>query len=222
RPEAGAAGSGFPARFSLAGTVDRLDLRSCICGAGGKKKPSPEDAAACAPSNGIIILDYKTGSPAKIAPALWRDTELLQRVRTWNAHGGRSAGHGADEEARSLFAEIADRLPSIQLPFYLLLYSLAREQGTAAADRGVAAVNAAWVDLGGDGDENFLFPDTFSFEERGTAIRESIPALLEFLLRDMLTAPAAEARPGRHCGWCPSKKLCTVLDRPAESPATER
>ncbi|MDR2604679.1 MAG: PD-(D/E)XK nuclease family protein, partial [Desulfovibrio sp.] len=39
RPEAGAAGSGFPARFSLAGTVDRLDLRSCICGAGGKKKP---------------------------------------------------------------------------------------------------------------------------------------------------------------------------------------
>ncbi|MDR1685731.1 MAG: PD-(D/E)XK nuclease family protein [Desulfovibrio sp.] len=207
-------GSGaFPARFSLAGTVDRLDVRSCVCGAGGKKTPSPEDTAACGPRPGVVILDYKTGNTAKIAPALWRDTDLLQRVKTWNAHGGRAAGHNADMEARSLFAEIADRLPSIQLPFYLLLYSLAREQDTAApgpAGRDIAAVNAAWVDLGGDGGENFLFPDTFSFEERQTAIGESIPALLEFLLRDMLTAPSAEARPGRHCGWCSYKKLCMV------------
>jgi hypothetical protein len=211
-----------PLRFSLTGTVDRLDLRSCVCGASGKKTPSPEDAEACAPRPGVVILDYKTGNPAKIAPAFRHDTDLLQRIKTWNAHGGRAAGHGADMEARSLFAEIADRLPSIQLPFYLLLYSLAREQCTGApgpADQGVAAVNAAWVDLGGDGDEHFLFPDTFSFEERQATISESIPALLEFLLRDMLTAPTAEARPGRHCGWCSSKKLCMVLDRRAEKPA---
>ncbi|MDR2669848.1 MAG: PD-(D/E)XK nuclease family protein, partial [Desulfovibrio sp.] len=225
RPGDDAAGSVFPARFALAGTVDRLDLRSCVCGASGGKKSSRENTAACYPLPGVVILDYKTGRPAKIAPALWRDTELLQRIKTWNARDGRSAGRGADEEARSLFAEIADRLPSIQLPFYLLLYSLAREQGTAApgtADRAVAAVNAAWVDLGGDGGENFLFPDNFSHEERQTAILDSIPALLEFLLRDILTASTAEARPGRHCGWCSSKKLCMVLDRRTESPATGR
>ncbi|MDR2123696.1 MAG: PD-(D/E)XK nuclease family protein [Desulfovibrio sp.] len=219
RPETDAAAGAFPARFSLAGTVDRLDLRAAVCGAGGEKTLSPEDAAAREPRRGVVILDYKTGSPQKIAPALWRDADLLRRVKMWNAHGGRAAGHGADAEARSLFAEIADRLPSIQLPFYLLLYSLAREQGTGAPDppgRNVAAVNAAWMDLGGDGGEHFLFPDSFSFEERQTAIRESIPALVEFLLRDMLTAPTAEARPGRYCGWCSSKKLCMVLDRREE------
>jgi hypothetical protein len=206
--------------FSLAGTVDRLDLRVGAREAGGKRTPSPKDATHCVVRPEVVILDYKTGSPTKIAPAFWRNTSLLQRVKAWNADGRHADGHGKETDAHALFTEIADRLPSIQLPFYLLLCSLAQEQGMMppGPDRhnAVPVLNAARVDLGGDGAENFLFPDDFSFEEREAAIHDSIPALVAFLLRRMLTAPSAAPRPGRHCGWCSSKKLCMMLDRQAD------
>jgi hypothetical protein len=110
------------------------------------------------------------------------------------------------------------------MPFYLLLYSLAQDRGTLppGPDRhgAVPALNAAWVDIGGDGAENFLFPDDVSFEERKEAIRDFIPTLLTFLLRRMLTAPSADPRPGRHCDWCSSKKLCMITVDRTDAPPT--
>ncbi|MDR1947403.1 MAG: PD-(D/E)XK nuclease family protein [Desulfovibrio sp.] len=248
--------------FTLAGTVDRLDLRQDVPehfkvenvrtaqgrsaaarfgGAGEtafrrqtpkgasqnqiaseatrKKPPSPEDAVGRDKLAEIVVLDYKTGIPAKIPPTIWRDSGLLKRLKAWNGDDEAGERTGTGAAGLSLLAETADRLPSVQLPFYLLLHSLAREQGRLppGPDRHktVEALNAAWVDLGGDGGENFLFPDDFSCEERRETIREYIPALLNFLLRHMLTARQVPPRPGRHCDWCSSKKLCMMADRRA-------
>ncbi|MDR1490974.1 MAG: PD-(D/E)XK nuclease family protein [Desulfovibrio sp.] len=174
--------------FSLAGRVDRLDQRA---------ETGQEDA--------VFILDYKTGRLPALSEEIWADDPLWKRLDDWEP--------GEEEGKASLLAEVAQKLQSIQLPFYLLLYFLARRQETlpaALSATRLPALNAAWVGLADTGKEQFLFPENFSREEICGIIENRLPKLLDFLLRHMLTNRRIMPFPGRHCDWCSAQKLCRI------------
>ncbi|MDR0828404.1 MAG: PD-(D/E)XK nuclease family protein [Desulfovibrio sp.] len=180
--------------FSLAGHLDRLDLR-----------PAPLNVGSAGETESIVILDYKSGLHLPgVNAKLWEDSSFWKRLRAWKA---------TDEDQNPL-AELGMSLQSVQLPFYLLLYSLAAGQGVLPAalssSRSLPALNAAWVELADKGEEKFLFPGKFSLQKNREIIENQLPELLDFLLRHMLTSLNLKALPGRHCDWCSVKKLCIV------------
>lgn len=134
-----------------------------------------------------IILDYKTGGMGVPAHGLWGDDELWNDVEDWEPGG------------ESPLARLAERLPSIQLPLYSHLY---------AESVGTMPRNAGWVELRDTGAEKFLFSDKADDDLRERAISEQTPAAVRFLLRHMLHGERFEARPGRHCDWCPYGFAC--------------
>lgn len=187
-------------RWLLTGTADRIDLRLWPDAQGNE-------------AEGLIILDYKTGRLPSASLSLWEDEDLWQRMEAWLPGADQDSIPDADQGGRgaSLLAELAERLESVQLPFYLLLHDLAAAQGTlphARAD--VPALDAAWVALAHTGEEKPLFPHTFSRTRRRETIRKRIPTLVAFLLRHMYKSPILAPRPGKHCDWCFSAKLCTL------------
>lgn len=136
----------------------------------------------------VLILDYKTGGMGVPAHGLWTDDDLWDRVTAWDP--------GDD----SPLSHLADRLPSIQLPLYCAIY--AKTTGTLPA-------NAAWVELRSQGAENPLF----NAKKADDALREAVitdltPAAVRFLLRHLSACERFEARPGRHCDWCPYGFAC--------------
>ncbi|MDR3175162.1 MAG: PD-(D/E)XK nuclease family protein [Desulfovibrio sp.] len=175
--------------FSLAGRLDRLDQRP---------ETGQEDA--------VHILDYKTGGLPDLSEGVWEDEHLLwKRLADWEP--------GGEEGEGSPLAELGENLQSVQLPFYLLLYSLARRQDALPAALSAArlpALNAAWVELAETGKEKYLFPKNFSREESCGIIENRLPKLLDFLLRHVLTSKRFMPLPGRHCDWCSAQKLCTI------------
>jgi hypothetical protein len=183
-----------PLRFSLAGHLDRLDLR-----------PAPPNDSLAGEKESIVVLDYKSGLHLPyVNSKFWDDSSLWTRLRAWKA----------GEEEQNQLAELAESLQSVQLPFYLLLYSLAAGQNTLPAVfsdlQPLSALNAAWVELADTGEEKFLFPGKFSLQKNREIIEKQLPELLDFLLRHMWTSLELKALPGRHCDWCSAKKLCIV------------
>lgn len=175
----------------LTGQADRLDIR----GDG--------------PDRGIMILDYKTGRTPAPERTLWEDDAFWERLERQ-----RPGGEAPDKE-QALLAELAERLESVQLPFYLLLYSLAARQGKLAGslgpDASLPALDAAWVALGGSGEECPLFPNNLPPARRREIVENRIPGLVHFLLRHMLESPVLTPLPGPYCDWCSCAKLCTVF-----------
>ncbi|MDR2162229.1 MAG: PD-(D/E)XK nuclease family protein [Desulfovibrio sp.] len=177
--------------LTLAGAADRLDLRPFIPARGGRE------------GLGLHILDYKTGRPAAPARDLWRDSSLWSRLDSWRP-----------EEGNALLNELADRLRSVQLPLYLLLFSLARSQGGLPPPLDALPdpddLDAAWIPLGQGGEETALFASRMSPDERQEIIQKRIPALVRFLLRHLTEISGFSPRPGPHCDWCFSRTLCTL------------
>jgi len=179
-------------RWTLTGTADRIDMRSGPDGQPGNQRY-------------ISIIDYKTGAIPLLRPSLWEDETLWQRLSTWRPAG--QSGQGC-----SLLTTLADRMESIQLPFYLLLHDLAgaRLPHDRAGLPDLAALDAAWIHLAHNGEEISLFPQNFSQDQRRKIIQNRIPALVSFLLRHISGSAILEPRPGKHCDWCFCAKLCSV------------
>jgi RecB family exonuclease len=137
---------------------------------------------------GEIILDYKTGSVPACRKNFWRNEALFERLAGWSP--------GLDPD---LAAEVAEAMPSVQLPLYMLLY---REE------TGREPMDAAWVDLRNGCREKNALPAREAEAEREAMLGGRFQALAGFLLRHMLEEPRFEPRPGRHCDFCPYRGGC--------------
>ena len=155
----------------LTGTVDRLDMRT----------------------DGVLILDYKTGSLPRLDPDVWEDRAFWQRLERWNG----------DQDAEPL-SEIYERLPDVQLPCYL---HLCVQDGCVPPDGGY---NAAWVELRDKGEEHPLFRESLRGEARARLLHEQLPLLFGAIFRHMECSPVFLPREGRHCTWCPYGNVCLV------------
>lgn len=170
--------------FQLFGKLDRIDERIMPDG-----KP------------GLVILDYKTGRSAPVAPEIWTDGQLWQ---------GMSNGE-VDFSDREFFCRLADSVHDVQLPFYLYLASF----GDITNSIGPVAdiCNAALVDLREKGEENFIFPHEFSRELRTEIIEDKISLLLDYFLRHLAQAKNFFPRPGPRCNYCDYHNICIVLSQ---------
>lgn len=152
------------ATVSLVGTLDRVDKRG----------------------EGILVLDYKTGTVKKPRKGFWDDLELWERL-------------DAKSQDEALLLDLKRALDSVQLPMYLYLYRTA--QGAMPHDAG-------WIELKGDGAETTLLPAEWTREEREDVVDTYIPRLLRALLKNMLTADRFRALPGKQCQWCDYRGPC--------------
>lgn len=139
---------------------------------------------------GLVILDYKTGSVARPGRGFFEDEE------TWAAM---DACDPAADPQPELLARIFADSAGVQLPLYLHLY--AQESGTMPAD-------ACFVELAKDGEEHFLFGPDADPEFKRAAILERTPEMVRFLVRHMLEARAFTPIRGRTCEFCDYKLPC--------------
>ncbi|MCL1984959.1 MAG: PD-(D/E)XK nuclease family protein, partial [Betaproteobacteria bacterium] len=156
-------------KHTLTGTVDRLDMRT----------------------DGVLILDYKTGSLARLDPDVWEDMPFWQGLESWDGD--------PDDEPLS---KIYERLPDVQLPCYL---HLCMQDGFIAPDVGY---NAAWVELRKNGEERPLFKESLRGKASARLFREQLPLLFGVILRHMECSRVFVPREGNHCKWCPYGSLC--------------
>jgi hypothetical protein len=192
--------------WQLIGKADRIDARSLSPeGMYAAEEETPGENGA-----GIVILDYKTGRVPAVSSDVWEDETLWRHIAQWQPQPG--GEHAPDP----LLTALSGRMESVQLPFYLLLYSLAAAQntlpplGNGDSPPALPLLDARWVALGDKGEEISLFPKKFSLRQRRLAVEQQIPSLVHFLLRHMLESPVLAPVPGKHCDWCSSEKLCTL------------
>jgi hypothetical protein len=174
--------------FQLYGKLDRIDLRPLA-------EPGLEGERA------VVVLDYKTGHVPKASPDVWADDAFWGRLANWRPGGGDDA----------LLAELAGRLPSVQLPLYLRLVRCSPLSSVAGRGAGATETyprEAAWVELARQGEEIPLFAQKFPLEARKECIDGNFVVLLDFLLRHMLENPVIAPQPGAHCRWCSCGELC--------------
>ncbi|MUM78811.1 PD-(D/E)XK nuclease family protein [Pseudodesulfovibrio sp. F-1] len=151
----------------LQGFLDRVELRS----------------------EGVMVLDYKTGSVTAPKKSFWNDDSLWTRMEQFDP---------ADPDP-ALLPDLARSLRSVQLPVYLHLH--ARCQGETPYDAGL-------IKLGEDGSIDRLFGPKWTEEERTEVVGESIPLLIRTLVRHMLHAGEFAAAPSRNCDHCGFKGPC--------------
>lgn len=205
----------------LAGLLDRVDFRQI-----------PATARRGA-DEGAVILDYKTGRIKKIPPSVWTDQAFWDMLfsgmpgetgdRGWPDEAGDAALPDKEQTAapeacrpdwsalrerlrdpdpaNDVLPLIAARLPSVQLPYYMYLYTQAT---------GEDVLDAAFVALGDDGKEVFLFGDAVPEALRDEALHHRIPDLLRLILLHLEYCPAFRPREGRHCDWCSWNNLCMI------------
>ncbi len=164
--------------YAFTGIIDRLDVREGF----------------------LHILDYKTGTLKKHEAGLWTDVRFFQNIADL-CKSCAAAPPGTDtlEELDTLFASLCSRLPSVQLPCYIVM---------AQAARMGALADAALVELRSTGKEYSLF-DGLNEEERESALYYCNLALNITLLH-MRYMPFFAARQGKHCSWCPYAELCAI------------
>ena len=146
-------------------------------------------------AGGLVILDYKTGRTSKSPrSSFWHDEDLWQAMRDWMP--------GSYDP---LF-ELADSLPSLQLPCYL--YMCGHDPHNAEALRLSPLADAAWVQLADKGEEISLLGDSMDAEERANIIETRIPELISFVLRHMAMARHFAPRRPLACERCPYGNIC--------------
>lgn len=145
----------------------------------------------------FVVVDYKTGHvPGR--GRLFRAKPGGDMMELWRALPEWTP------EGEDFLPALADALPSLQLPCYVLL-------GRHALGR--AADNAVWEDLGrtrrdgGDAVELPLLDDDIPEDWRDELLN-GIPDLFGFVLEHMARARAFAPREGEHCRWCPFTALC--------------
>lgn len=149
--------------------------------------------------NGVVrVLDYKTGYFPTIANGVWEDEDFWRTLARWRPGDGDDA-----------LALLAKRIPGIQLPAYLYLFS---------ASTGKAAHDAAYVPLRFGENDAPLLGDDMDKSARTLILNEKIPLMFTFLLRHMAHAENFTPRPGQHCDWCLYKNMCTLLARQGNVP----
>lgn len=174
-PVSAAGAAGFSVERMLEGRLDRVDRRG----------------------DSFVVVDYKTGhipGRGRLFRAKPGDgmIDLWRALPEWMPEG------------EDFLPALADALPSLQLPCYVLL-------GRHAL--GSAADNAVWVDLGRnrrDGGDAVELPllDGDLPEDWRDELLEGIPGLFGFVLGHMARARAFAPREGDHCRWCPFAPLC--------------
>lgn len=144
---------------------------------------------------GLVILDYKSGNTSR-QPRLsfWEDEHLWSAMYGWRP--------GLPDP----LAELADTLPSIQLPCYL--YMCGNDPRNAETLRTSPLADAALVQLADRGEEIPLLGPGLDEAQREHIIREQIPALLRFVLRHMATATEFPRRRTDRCARCPYREGC--------------
>ncbi|AGW13483.1 hypothetical protein DGI_1660 [Megalodesulfovibrio gigas DSM 1382 = ATCC 19364] len=166
------------AQVRLAGRADRMDRRD----------------------GWLWVLDYKTGSVKLPSRDIW-DNFPWADLDAW-----RGGDPETDREGDALLQQLADRLRSVQLPFYL--HCAAQTPPAAAGDVDPAQLDAALVDLARGGQELPLFGPHLEAEDRAFILRHRIPVLLAFLLRHLQTVAVHAAIPGDGCRHCPVSAGC--------------
>lgn len=161
--------------YTFTGTLDRLDRRDGL----------------------LYVLDYKTGTIKRHDGSLWTDELFFRRVSRACAEAGADGRVDAEVPLDSLFEELRERLPSLQLPCYLSMLR-ARKMGNPG--------DAALVELKEDGTEMPLFGGLA--EEDLAAALGYCDLSLALVLLHLESAPQFAANPGRHCAWCPYAGLC--------------
>lgn len=158
--------------YLFTGRADRLDRRS----------------------EGVIVLDYKTGAIAGRTAIPWDDDGFFNRLDAW----------GEDHEAGDRLLElVARRYGSVQLPLYCWLY---------ATSCGETPSDAAYVELRKGGAEKPLFGKRCDPLLREEAILQRTPGILRFLLRHLTTTPAFTPRPEtRRCAYCDFQSACGAV-----------
>lgn len=145
----------------------------------------------------LLVMDYKTGHSPVPPKGIWEDAGFWQAVAAWDPEEN-------TENARAALDLVAGKFPSIQLPAYV--YMAERQTGRPVRD-------AAYVSLRLGENDSFLFGPKMDDSSRETALAESIPLLLSFLLRHMENATTLAPRPGSHCSWCLYKNACITALR---------
>jgi RecB family exonuclease/nucleotide-binding universal stress UspA family protein len=158
---------------SLRGTLDRVDLRA----------------------EGVMVLDYKTGSERRAAKSFWEDGALWERI----AVRAQGLDPAAADEDPGFLPDLKKALVSVQLPVYLHL---------AGRDLGRTPHDAALVSLAKDGREFPLLGNKLDEDARTEIIEQRIPLLLSALLADMQGADRFRALAGKHCEWCDHRGSC--------------
>ena len=163
-------------RYAFKGVMDRLDRRDGF----------------------LLVLDYKTGTLKRHESGLWTDIAPFRQAEgiCEQARLG-PLGHDGMESLDALFAQLQGRLPSLQLPAYLLMAEAAGLSPLA---------DAALVDLRESGEERPLFGGLVD-EDLAAALRHCRLALGVTLLH-MRYAPRFTACRGDACQWCPYSALC--------------
>lgn len=142
----------------------------------------------------LLVMDYKTGRPPRIASGVWEDEELWESAALWEP--GRNP-----EDGTAVFDRIAEKFSSIQLPVYV--YMAGKQTGRAVHD-------AAYVPLRMGESDSFLFGPKMDIAVREAAITDHIPTLISFLLRHMENATAFSPKVSSNCDWCLYRNLCIV------------
>lgn len=150
----------------LRGDVDRVDRRE----------------------DGLIVLDYKTGTPKKPQESFFSDEWLWDWIRSPDP-----------DRIEEMLPPLSRAMGSVQLPLYLWLNSRTQDEG---------AVDAAFVCLGEDGREELLFGPKVDPEARARFVDQDVPALVRCLLDLILNAPSFIPLPSRACAWCAYAQSC--------------
>jgi hypothetical protein len=138
---------------------------------------------------GIMILDYKTGSVTVPKKSFWGDEELWDRIRNYSP----------DTPDPALLPDLAANVRSVQLPAYLHLYH--EVLGETPHDAGL-------ILLAEGGRTERLFGPKWTDDDRADVVETMIPKLIQTLARHMLDTGEFAAQPGRRCEWCEFKTPC--------------
>ena len=142
---------------------------------------------------GVIILDYKTGSLAGRKSLPWDDEAFFGRLGDWKG----------EDDGLALLQAVGRRCGSVQLPLYCWLY---------AATAGEVPADAAYVELRESGAERPLFGARSDSLAREDAVLRRTPAILGFLLRHITATAAFAPRPdARRCAFCDFRPACGAV-----------
>ena len=161
-------------KVTLFGIIDRLDQRE----------------------EGLLLIDYKTGSLKLPDSGLWLEKELFASL-----HEAISPTAERSKQM-ALLSSVRELLPSVQLPFYLVLLA---EHCLKHHD--LLPTNAALVKLSDGGSEAKLFNGEDLTEEERTFFCRT---LVRFLVTALINTPSFEPLPGDACTYCPYAELCLL------------
>lgn len=149
--------------------VDRLDLRD----------------------DHYLILDYKTSALKTFDRDLFSDNDFFMKLSQLSSDTVRQS-----EKMEEYFLLLRDRLPSIQLPFYLVMLDHQKKYKLGGA---------SYIDLYDTCKEKSIFPKSSSGEF--VKILEYCWIAVKFLINNLLFSQGFNGN-GKFCSSCPTRSLC--------------